>query len=86
MSHLATLDRIIETRRRVEAETDPIGVGSWPVLARRRWGLSIGSIVPGIVIDRPDPARRRLALESLGTGPGDAHEQPNIPQEFSWPA
>jgi hypothetical protein len=30
---------------------------------------------PGIVIDRPDPARRRLALEALGTGPGDASEE-----------
>lgn len=37
-----------------------------------RWpGLDPG---PGIVVDRPDPERRRLALEALGTGPGDAFE------------
>jgi hypothetical protein len=46
----------------------------WEALAEWRWGPSASDPEPGIVIDRPDPARRRLALESSGTGPGDAFE------------
>ena len=41
----------------------------WRVLARQRWGPAVGDPEPGIIIDRPDPARRRLALEALGDGP-----------------
>ena len=42
---------------------------SWDDLAGWRWGPAIGDPEPGIIIDRPDPARRRLALEALGDGP-----------------
>ena len=38
---------------------------SWEALAGRRWGPAVGDPEPGIVIDVPDPARRRPALESL---------------------
>src|SRR5205807_931796 len=46
---------------------------TWPELAGWRWGSAPGT-EPGIIIDRPDPARRRRALEALGAGPGDAFE------------
>ena len=42
---------------------------TWDDLACWRWGPAIGDPEPGIIIDRPDPARRRLALEALGDGP-----------------
>ncbi len=38
---------------------------AWDDLAGRRWGPAADDPEPGIVIDRPDPDRRRLALESL---------------------
>ena len=47
------------------------GPARWEDLARQRWGPAVGDPEPGIIIDRPDPARRRLALEALGDGPGD---------------
>jgi hypothetical protein len=46
---------------------------TWPELAGSRWGPAPDP-EPGIIIDRPDPARRRRALEALGAGPGDAFE------------
>jgi len=46
---------------------------SWEHLAGMRWGPD-ADLEPGIMIDVPNPSRRRLALESLGTGPGDASE------------
>jgi hypothetical protein len=39
------------------------GAIPWDELALWRWGPE--SEPAGIIIDRPDPARRRLALESL---------------------
>jgi len=45
---------------------------TWTELAAWRWGPF--DSLPGIIIDQPDPERRRIALASLGTGPGDAHE------------
>jgi TubC N-terminal docking domain len=50
----------------------------WPVLSAKRWGPSSDDPSPGLVIDQPDPIRRRQALEALGTGPGDAYEG-NLP-------
>jgi hypothetical protein len=48
----------------------------WPTLAAQRWGPAVGDPTPGLVVDQPDPIRRRAALESLGSGPGDAFEGP----------
>ncbi len=47
-----------------------------PELAARRWAPAVPDSDPGVDLDRSDPDRRRLALESLGVGPGDAHETP----------
>ena len=49
---------------------------SWDHLAGMRWGPAAADPTPGIIIDEPDPARRRLALESQETGVGDAWEPP----------
>ncbi len=48
-------------------------MGATPHLAVHRSG---DPFVPGLVVDAPDPVRRRVAWESLGTGPGDSFEGP----------
>jgi hypothetical protein len=45
---------------------------SWPTLAGWRWGPAAADSEPGIIIDRPDSARRQVVLERLGDGPSDA--------------
>jgi hypothetical protein len=39
---------------------------TWDELAKIRWGAAVGDPEPGIINDRPDPERRRLALEAPG--------------------
>ncbi len=46
----------------------------WADYAARFWGPGLDDPEPCIILDRPDPRRRQIALESLGTGPGDASQ------------
>lgn len=41
----------------------------WAERSTWRWGPATGDPTPGIVIDRPDPARRRAALEIAADDP-----------------
>jgi hypothetical protein len=41
----------------------------WSTLAAQRWGPGLADPSPGLIVDVPDPARRRLALEGVEPPP-----------------
>jgi len=53
-----------------------VGRPGWDELSRQRWGLALDDDEPGIVVDAPDPARRRAALEAVAALGSDAAEGP----------